>query len=65
MEIEFKIMCECGHKWSEHKRATNEAFACSHIGCGCRNMVYPLYTLQPHAQSHAIHEEEVQVNLAG
>jgi hypothetical protein len=58
MEIEIECECKCGHEWGEHKRTKNGAFACSHFGCGCRDMVYPLYTHQPH-------EEEVQVNLAG
>lgn len=60
MEIE-ESDCDCGHLWSEHKRARNGAFACSHYGCGCRDMVYPLHAAQPtdHCGPPAYQCEEV------
>jgi hypothetical protein len=36
-----KPVCACGHRWSQHSRATNGAYACRHHGCGCRDVVPP------------------------
>ena len=33
--------CACGHSWSNHKSTANGAAACSHHGCGCRDVVLP------------------------
>ncbi len=43
--------CSCGHRWSEHKTTANGAAACSHFGCGCRDVVLPLPLIEPHAPS--------------
>jgi hypothetical protein len=34
-------LCACGHVWDKHVRTANGALACTHYGCGCRDVVEP------------------------
>lgn len=34
-------VCGCGHPWERHTQTFNGAFACTHHGCGCRDVVGP------------------------